>query len=61
MTTVAKAPDEVTAELAGRLFEAGLGAFELITILLGDRLGLYRALAAPAMPASGASSRPRPA
>lgn len=34
-----------TEELAGRLFEAGLGAFELATVLLGDRLGLYRALA----------------
>lgn len=45
MTTIARTPDEVTAELAGRLFEAGLGALELITITLGDRLGLYRALA----------------
>lgn len=38
-------PGEVTGELAGRLFEAGLGAFELVTVALGDRLGLYRALA----------------
>lgn len=31
-------------ELAGRLFEAGIGAFELLTVGLGDRLGLYRTL-----------------
>jgi 2-polyprenyl-3-methyl-5-hydroxy-6-metoxy-1,4-benzoquinol methylase len=33
-----------TEELAGRLFEAGLGAFEWATVTLGVRLGLYRAL-----------------
>src|SRR5207245_328111 len=37
--------DEVAGALADRLFTAGLGAFELVTIALGDRLGLYRALA----------------
>lgn len=31
--------------LVGRLFEATLGAFDLLTIHLGDQLGLYRALA----------------
>lgn len=31
-------------ELAGRLFEAGLNAVELMTVYLGDALGLYRAL-----------------
>lgn len=40
-----RSPEEVAGELAGRLFEAGLGAFELATITLGERLGLYRALA----------------
>jgi 2-polyprenyl-3-methyl-5-hydroxy-6-metoxy-1,4-benzoquinol methylase len=30
--------------LVGRLFEATLGAFDLLTIHLGDELGLYRAL-----------------
>jgi len=40
MTTTAS----VTEQLAGRLFEAGIGAFELTTVLLGERLGLYRAL-----------------
>lgn len=43
-------PDDMAAEaaaeaLAGRIFEAGLGAIELATIRLGGRLGLYRALA----------------
>src|SRR6059058_2809672 len=37
--------DEVAGALAGRLFETGLGAFELLTVALGERLGLYRALA----------------
>ena len=31
--------------LAERLFGAALGAYELMTVHLGDRLGLYRALA----------------
>jgi 2-polyprenyl-3-methyl-5-hydroxy-6-metoxy-1,4-benzoquinol methylase len=31
--------------LVGRLFEATLGAFDLLAIHLGDRLGLYQALA----------------
>jgi SAM-dependent methyltransferase len=30
--------------LAGRLFEATIGAFDLLAVYLGDRLGLYRAL-----------------
>jgi SAM-dependent methyltransferase len=40
-------------ELVGRLFQATLGAMDLFTIYLGDRLGLYRALAhgGPATPA----------
>lgn len=32
-------------DIAGRLFEAALGAVDLMAIYLGDRLGLYRALA----------------
>jgi hypothetical protein len=36
---------ELSGALAGRLFEAGLGAFELATVSLGSRLGLYQALA----------------
>lgn len=31
-------------EFAGRLFMAGLAAFELATVYIGDKLGLYRAL-----------------
>ena len=31
--------------LVGRLFEAALGALDLLAVYLGDRLGLYRALA----------------
>ena len=30
---------------AGRLFEAGLAALDLLTVYIGDRLGLYRVLA----------------
>jgi ubiquinone/menaquinone biosynthesis C-methylase UbiE len=37
--------DDRTAALAERLFRDALGALELYTIYLGDRLGLYRALA----------------
>lgn len=37
-------PDERRDALAGRLFEATLGAFELLSVYLGDRLGLYAAL-----------------
>jgi 2-polyprenyl-3-methyl-5-hydroxy-6-metoxy-1,4-benzoquinol methylase len=39
-TTAEKTPDE----LIGRLFEATLGAWDLFSVYLGDRLGLYRAL-----------------
>jgi 2-polyprenyl-3-methyl-5-hydroxy-6-metoxy-1,4-benzoquinol methylase len=41
------APDETatrTEAFVGRLSEAGLGAFDLLTVYLGDRLGLYEAL-----------------
>jgi SAM-dependent methyltransferase len=31
--------------LVGRLFQSALGTFELFTVYLGDRLGLFRALA----------------
>lgn len=43
----------VAEQLAGRLFTAGIGAFELTTALLGDRLGLYRALAEGPVTATG--------
>ena len=39
------ATTEKTAdELMGRMFEATIGAFDLLSVYLGDRLGLYRAL-----------------
>ena len=34
--------------LVERLFNATLGAFDLYAVYLGDRLGLYRALASAA-------------
>jgi hypothetical protein len=36
--------DEVEA-LGGRIFEAALGAADILSIYLGDRLGWYRSLA----------------
>jgi 2-polyprenyl-3-methyl-5-hydroxy-6-metoxy-1,4-benzoquinol methylase len=47
------AAEERRDALAGRLFEAVLGALELQAVYLGERLGLYRALVAggPATPA----------
>jgi hypothetical protein len=40
-----RSSDEVSGALAARLSETGLGALELLTVALGDRLGLYRARA----------------
>jgi 2-polyprenyl-3-methyl-5-hydroxy-6-metoxy-1,4-benzoquinol methylase len=37
--------DEATGALIGRIFEAGLGFMELLTIYTGERLGLYGELA----------------
>jgi SAM-dependent methyltransferase len=37
--------DDLAAALAERLFKDALGALELYTVYLGERLGLYRALA----------------
>jgi 2-polyprenyl-3-methyl-5-hydroxy-6-metoxy-1,4-benzoquinol methylase len=49
MATMLDNDAEVAAErrdaLVGRLFEAVLGTMDLLNIYLGDRLGLYRALA----------------
>jgi hypothetical protein len=36
--------DHQRDELVGRLFSAGLGMAEVLTVYLGDTLGLYRAL-----------------
>jgi len=57
--TVTTVPDAEARRdaLAERLFAAALGAFDLLTVALGDRLGLYRSLAedGPATPAELAS------
>ncbi len=49
MTTeseIEPAADERTGDaLVGRLFEASIGMFDLLSVYLGDRLGLYRSLA----------------
>ncbi len=37
--------EERTGALVGRLFEAALGTMDVMSVYLGDRLGLYRALA----------------
>ena len=39
-------PDDATAALTARLRRDMVGALELFTVYLGERLGLYRALAA---------------
>src|SRR5688572_4121669 len=44
LTTTDQAAERRDA-LVGRLFEATLGAFDLLAIHIGDQLGLYRALA----------------
>jgi 2-polyprenyl-3-methyl-5-hydroxy-6-metoxy-1,4-benzoquinol methylase len=45
MTTESVADSEKTADaLAGRLFEASIGMFDVMSVYLGDQLGLYRAL-----------------
>lgn len=44
-TETGEAPEGRSGEaLTGRLFEAGLGMMELMSVYLGDRLGLYRTL-----------------
>jgi 2-polyprenyl-3-methyl-5-hydroxy-6-metoxy-1,4-benzoquinol methylase len=42
--TTSPTADERRDALAARLFEATLGSFELLSVYLGDRLGLYAAL-----------------
>ncbi len=43
--TPAQSIEEQRDAFVGRLFQSGIGMFEMMTIYLGDRLGLYRALA----------------
>ena len=44
-TQVTQTEEEKTGALVGRLFEAALGAVDIVSVYVGDRLGLYRALA----------------
>ena len=64
LSASAAAAEERRDALVGRLFEATLGAFDLLAIHLGDELGLYRALAdrgalTPAELAEAAGVAPR--
>ncbi len=45
MTTTTETPVQPGDALAERIFAEGLGAFHLVTVFLGLRLGLFRALA----------------
>jgi len=42
--TITQAPEKTADELIGRLFEATLGMMDVISVYVGDRLGLYRAM-----------------
>src|SRR6186997_3078824 len=44
MTDTIEAPGKTADELVGRLFGAAIGMFDVMSVYLGDRLGLYRAL-----------------
>lgn len=60
MSTVAPVPSTTPKEaetFVGRLFEGALGTVDLLTLYIGDRLGLYRALkdGGPATPSELAS------
>jgi len=53
----AQTDEDRTGALVGRLFEAALGAVDIVSVYVGDRLGLYRNLAegGPSTPAQLAS------
>ena len=67
-TEQATEPTEKTADaLVGRLVEATIGSMDLLTVYIGDRLGLYRALhdarpgdAPPTSPPGPGSTRATP-
>lgn len=44
MTETVHAPEKTADELVGRLFGASIGMFDVMSVYVGDRLGLYRAL-----------------
>ena len=45
-------PEHTADQLVGRLFNAALGMFDVMSVYVGDRLGLYRARGS-----SGSTSR----
>ncbi len=64
LAQVEQGDKERAGTLVGRLFEAAIGAVDIASVYLGDRLGLYRALAetgasTPAELASGAGIHER--
>jgi 2-polyprenyl-3-methyl-5-hydroxy-6-metoxy-1,4-benzoquinol methylase len=44
LSPTAATRDRSSDALVGRLFEAGVGMFDIMSVYVGDRLGLYRAL-----------------
>ena len=42
--TIERAPEKTADELVGRLFEATIGMMDVMSVYVGDRLGLYRTL-----------------
>ncbi len=44
-TPIAATDEEKTGALVGRLFDAAVATVDIVSVYLGDRLGLYRALA----------------
>lgn len=42
--TVSAQPERSTDAFVGRMFEASLGMFDVVSVYMGDQLGLYRAL-----------------
>src|SRR5580765_8238280 len=53
-TMVGEEPDLSADAFVGRLFEAAVGAFDLLSVVIGDRLGLYASLARDGSATSGA-------
>lgn len=45
MAQAEQTDEDRTAALVGRLFEAAIGSVDMVSVYLGDRLGLYRTLA----------------
>ena len=44
MSSDAPAPEKTADALVGRLFEQSIGMFDVMSVYVGDRLGLYRSL-----------------